>query len=95
MVFCLPHILQLRYCNSVHCHVFDNDFVLLLLLVFELWDENFNLKRNFIGLLLSVLVEDDECGDDAGHPAGAGEDENDKYRPAPTVKHRQRREDNG
>ena len=43
----------------------------------------------------SVLVEDDQGGDDAGHPAGAGEDENDKYRPAPPVKHRQRREDNG
>lgn len=43
----------------------------------------------------SVLVEDDQCGDDAGHPAGASEDENDKHRPAPAVKHCQRREDNG
>jgi len=68
---------------------------LLLLLVFELWDENFNLKRNFIGLLLSVLVEDDQSGDDAGHPPGTGEDENDKHRPAPAVDNGQRREDNG
>ena len=43
----------------------------------------------------SVLVEDDQSGDDAGHPAGAGEDENDKYRPAPAVNDGQRREDDG
>ena len=43
----------------------------------------------------SILVKDDQCGDGAGHPSGAGEEENDEHRTAPTVKHRQRREENG
>ena len=34
----------------------------------------------------SVLVEDDQRGDDARHPAAEGEDENDKHGAAPAVK---------
>ena len=44
---------------------------------------------------LSLLVENDECADDAGHPADAGKDEYNQERAASPVDNRQRREDDG
>ncbi len=42
-----------------------------------------------------VLVEDDQCADDARHPSDAGEDEDDEHGPAPAVDDGQRREKDG
>lgn len=44
---------------------------------------------------LSVLVENDECADDAGHPADAGKDEYNQEGAASPVDNRQRRENDG
>ena len=44
---------------------------------------------------LFVLVEDDQRADDARHPSGAGEDEDDEDGPAPAVDDGQRREKYG
>ena len=44
---------------------------------------------------LSVLVENDECADDARHPADAGKDEYNQEGAASPVYNRQRREDDG
>ena len=43
----------------------------------------------------SVLVEDDECGDDARHPSNAGKEENNEHRPAPAVDDGEGRENDG
>ena len=42
-----------------------------------------------------VLVQDNQRGDDAWHPAAKCEQKHDEHRPAAAVDHRQRREDNG
>ena len=42
-----------------------------------------------------VLVEDDQRADDARHPSGAGEDEDDEHGPASAVDDGQRREKDG
>ena len=42
-----------------------------------------------------VLVQYDQCADDARHPSGAGEDEDDEHGPAPAVDDGQRREKDG
>ena len=42
-----------------------------------------------------VLVEDDQCGDDARHPSCAGEDEDDEDGPAALVDDGEGREDDG
>ena len=42
-----------------------------------------------------IFVQDDQCGDDSRHPPATGEDKHNEYRPAPTVVHGQRREDDG
>ena len=44
---------------------------------------------------LIILVQDNQRGDDARHPADEGEQKHDEHRPAAAVDHRQRREDNG
>ena len=53
-----------------------------------------SLSRPDYTLLLVVFVEDDESGDDAGHPSAKGEQEDNQYRSATFVNNRQRREDN-
>ena len=42
-----------------------------------------------------IFVQDDQCADDARHPSGAGEDEDDEDGPAPAVDDGQRREKDG
>ena len=42
-----------------------------------------------------VLVEDDQCADNARHPSGAGEDEDDEHGAAPAVDDGERREKDG
>ena len=44
---------------------------------------------------LIILVQDNQCGDDARHPPAEREQKHDEHRPAAAVDHRQRREDNG
>ena len=44
---------------------------------------------------LIILVQDNQRGDDARHPAAEREQKHDEHRPAAAVDHRQRREDNG
>lgn len=44
---------------------------------------------------LSLLVENDECADDARHPADAGKDEYNQEGAASPVDNRQRRKDDG
>ena len=43
----------------------------------------------------SVFFEDDQCPDDAGHPADAGKDEHNQEGAAALVDNRQRRKDDG
>ena len=72
-----------------------------LLLVFELLYEvvlelhNRQKYKKIRQTRSLVLVEDDQRGDDARHPSGAGEDEDDEHGPAPAVDDGQRREKDG
>jgi len=44
---------------------------------------------------LFVLIENNQRGDDAWHPAAKGEQEHDEHRATAAVEHRQGREDDG
>ena len=46
-------------------------------------------------MILSVFVQDDQCADNARHPSGAGEDEDDEHGAAPAVDDGERREKDG
>ena len=42
-----------------------------------------------------ILIQDNQCGDDARHPSAESKDKDDEHRPTAAVDHRQRRKDNG
>ena len=46
-------------------------------------------------MILSVLVQDDQCADNARYPPAEGKEEHNDHRPAPAVDNGQRREKDG
>ena len=46
-------------------------------------------------MIMSVFIEDDQCADNARHPAAKGKQKHNEHRPTPAVDNGQRREENG
>jgi hypothetical protein len=52
-----------------------------------------DFRLQILDLLLLVLIEDDECSEDARYPTEASQQEDDQYRTAAAVNHGQWRKD--